>query len=211
MSKYFQHPFFNNPFFNQPFFKDNDFFKEPFFTGIGGITPPVTNPVVPKVLTSTIAAKNSKRIIVEFDQEMRGKGDIRQALEIIVDGGAPLVASSVSFSHHFMSLVFSSGFAAGQVISWKYDDTQAGLDLESTAGVKADNQTYAVTNNLVAVTAPPAPPADDILDLDGDGIADEVIGTITEDADSINIDLDNDGVADVVIKKKKKKNKKKDK
>ena len=211
MSKYFQHPFFNNPFFNQPFFKDNDFFKEPFFTGIGGSGVIPTVPAVPKVNTSTIFGNNPKRFIVEFDQEMRAKGDIKTKIFIIIDGGQPLLPSGVTFTHHDMICTFLSEFKAGQVVSWSYDDTDPAVVLESVHGVKADNQTYAVTNNLVAVTAPPAPPADDILDLDGDGIADEVIGTITEDADSINIDLDNDGVADVVIKKKKKKNKKKDK
>jgi len=159
MSKFFENPFFNNDFFNKPFFKDNDFFKEPFFTGLGGSGVIPTNPTVPVVKTSIIYANNPKRFIVEFDQEMRAKGEIKQKIFIVIDGGAPLIPTAVSFTHHDMICTFLSEFKAGQVVTWSYDDTDPTIVLESVHGVKADNQTYAVDNKLA--TTPPPPPADD--------------------------------------------------
>jgi len=147
MANFFQGAYFDKPFFNNSFFK-GDYFKAPFFTGIGGGSGS-THPAVPKVLSSEINPKNAKRIIVTFDQEMQKKGDLRQKIFIVIDGGAPLIPSSISFSHDFMSLVFASGFTKGTVISWKYDDSDPTIVLESKSGTKADNQTYGVTNGLV--------------------------------------------------------------
>ena len=148
MANFFQGTYFDKPFFSNPFFH-GDYFKQPFFTGIGGGTPGTGNPVVPTVISSEINPKNAKRIIVTFDQEMRKKGDLRQKIFIVIDGGAPLIPSSISFSHDYMSLVFATGFTKGTVVSWKYDDSDPAIILESKSGVKADNQTYAVTNGLV--------------------------------------------------------------
>ena len=154
MANFFSKPYFDQPFFSNPFFH-GDYFKLPFFSGIGGGTPPTGNPAVPKVLSSIIHANNDKRILVTFDQEMQSKGDIKQSMWIVIDGQAPVLPTAVIFSHDYMTLSFASEFKAGTVISWKYDDSDAGIILESKSGIKADNQTYAVQNDLVATPPPP--------------------------------------------------------
>ena len=83
--------------------------------------------------------------------------------------------------------------------------------VNSTEGFDAFNTADAtVTIGLKierkAVPPPPDGGADDILDLDGDGLPDEVLvefdgATMTHDDDSVNIDFDGDGIADLVIPK----------
>ena len=275
--------------------------------GGGGTTPPVAG--VPKVISSKIYPNNSHRILVEWDVEMKGTADVRQAISIIVNGAAPIIPNAVTFNKKFMTL--SDNFLQGDVITWAYDDQNASELLSSKVGDhEADNQTYGVTNGLVAtadfvsaevpassggwhvdvtlsddtgyasvsgeweltvdgakrndifvtghnttvfqlrfkagtdqtklikggqavtvthkvedsgvkkftdnavtnnlaVTPPPPPPDDDdepMLDLDGDGLPDDIIMeagniTISQDEDSINIDLDGDGIADITIPK----------
>jgi len=147
MSNFFKGSYFDKPFFSNTFFH-GDYFKLPFFNGIGGGTPTQPVPVVPKVLSSVISANNDKRIVVTFDQEMQSQGDIKQAIWIVIDGKPPVLPTVVTFSHDYMSLSFPSEFKAGTTVTWKYDDSDAGIVLESTSGVKADNQTYAVQNDL---------------------------------------------------------------
>jgi len=148
MSNFFKGSYFDKPFFNNKFFKGDYFVHNAFFNGIGGGTTPQPVPVVPKVLSSVISANNDKRIVVTFDQEMQSKGDIKQAIWIVIDGKPPVLPTVVTFSHDYMSLSFPSEFKAGTTVTWKYDDSDAGIVLESTSGVKADNQTYGVQNDL---------------------------------------------------------------
>jgi len=127
---------------------------DPDIFGGGGVVPPVT---VPKVIGSTIYANNHGRILVEWDTEMKGTADIRFAISIIVNGGAPIVPNAVTFAGKFMTL--SDHFHAGDVISWAYDDQNASELLSTKVGnIEADNQTYGVTNNIIAASLPqPAP------------------------------------------------------
>ena len=163
----------------------------------GSITTPTVP--VPKVLSSKIYANNDKRILVEWDTEMKGSADIRFAISIIVDGAQPIVPNAVTFNKKFMTL--SDNFVKGQVITWAYDDQNATELLSTVVGdIEADNQTYAVENDLADE------PDDGVLDLDGDGNPDDVIYDangilITEDIDSIDIDIDGDGIADIHIPK----------
>ena len=161
MANFFSKPYFDKPFFNSPFFK-GAYFHLPFFTGIGGGTTTPT-PTPATVKSSKIYANNDKRIMVEFDQEMQGVGDLRQKIFIKIDGGAPVIPSSLSFNGDFMSLVFATGFTAGQSVTWSYDDSDPTIKLETKHHVLMDNQTYAVTNDLAAN---PPPPADDVPDTD---------------------------------------------
>ena len=151
MSNFFSKPYFDKPFFSNSFFH-GDYFKLPFFTGIGGGTPPTGNPTVPVVVSSIIHANNDKRILVTWNQEMQASGsdkdNLKQKIWIIIDGGAPVLPTAVIFSHDYMTLSFASEFKTGTTISWKYDDGDANIILESKAGIKADNQTYAVQNDL---------------------------------------------------------------
>ena len=119
-------------------------------TGGGGTTPPVAG--VPKVVSSKIYPNNSHRILVEWDVEMKGTADVRQAISIIVNGAAPIIPNAVTFNKKFMTL--SDNFLQGDVITWAYDDQNASELLSSKVGDhEADNQTYGVTNGLVATAA----------------------------------------------------------
>jgi len=148
MSNFFKQSYFDKPFYSSKFFHLDYFTKNPFFNGIGGGTPTQPVPVVPVVVSSIIHANNDKRILVTWDQEMQAKGDIKQQIWIVIDGGAPVLPTAVIFSHDYMTLSFASEFKTGTTISWKYDDGDANIILESKAGIKADNQTYAVQNDL---------------------------------------------------------------
>jgi len=117
----------------------------------------VTPPAVPVVLSSTIDPTNPDGIVVQFDQQMTLTCDIKDQINVIVDGAAPIhpltVVHDVS-DPAIWALTFPTDFVAGQVITWAYDD-QAACDWQSLAsGIEIDNQTYGVTNNAgVAVPA----------------------------------------------------------
>jgi len=148
MSNFFKGSYFDKPFFSfNQFFHGEYFVTNKFFTGIGSGTGGTT-PAVPTVVSSIIHANNDKRILVTWNQEMQAKGDIKQKIWIVIDGSAPVLPTAVIFSHDYMTLSFASEFKTGTVISWKYDDTDASIVLESKDGVKADNQTYGVQNDL---------------------------------------------------------------
>jgi len=148
MSNFFAQSYFDKPFYSSKFFHLDYFTKNPFFNGIGGGTPTQPVPAVPVVVSSIIHANNDKRILVTWDQEMQAKGDIKQKIWIVIDGGAPVLPTAVIFSHDYMTLSFASEFKTGTTITWKYDDSDANIILESKAGIKADNQTYPTQNDL---------------------------------------------------------------
>ena len=128
-----------------------------FKAGVGGaapVLPPVIPPTgkVPKVISSEIYANNSHRILVKWDTPMKGTTDVRFAINIIIDGKAPIVPNAVTFNGEWMTL--SDNFKAGQVITWAYDDQNATEQLDTATGnVEADNQTYGVLNKLVATAS----------------------------------------------------------
>jgi len=168
----------------------------------------VTNLVmskVPLVESSEIYANNPNRIVVIWDREMHGDPDIHMNMEIIKNGGAPLLAKSVMFAGKNMMMALNTPATSTDAYEWAFNDTDPGAVLADKNNNMADTSKHQVINKTPAATPPP-PPADDILDLDGDGIGDEVIAEfgnilITEDTDSVNIDLDGDGIADIVIPK----------
>jgi len=125
--------------------------------------PVVSQNTVPKVSGSTIFGNNDKRIVVEWDKEMKGSTDIRFAIDIIIDGTPAVLPETVIFENvggkFYMMLVMTLPLTASNVITWSYDDSTTYERLSSVVGdIEADNQTYAVDNKLA--TNPP-PPADD--------------------------------------------------
>ena len=189
---------------------------------------------VPKVKYSSIP-QSGDGIMVTFDRPMHMTASLQDAITVIINGAAPVKADHVQLSANHKQLGFmfpANHFKNGDVVTWAYNDQHATEELKGaeTGGVEVDNQTYAVTNNVSSTTlpdhivngsndiynsnklvinthtVPPPPPNDDILDLDGDGLADEVVADfgnvlITQDDDSINIDIDGDGIADITIPK----------
>jgi len=103
----------------------------------------------PKVVSSQIYANNSKRILVEWDQEMEGTPDLRFGISIVIDGGTPIIPNAVTFNAKFMTL--SDNFKADQDIKWTYDNTLKDSKLTSKVGkVEAAGAAYSVVNKLVA-------------------------------------------------------------
>ena len=116
---------------------------EPYTTCSGSVTPPVAK--VPKVVSSKIYANNHERILVEWDVDMSGSSDIRQAISIIIDGQPAIIPNAVTFNGKYMTL--SDVFKPGQVITWSYNDQDPNERLESKVDkIEADNQTYSVVN-----------------------------------------------------------------
>jgi len=104
---------------------------------------------IPTVKSSTIVAANTSRILVEWSEDMKGTGNIKDAINIIVDGAAAVHPASVTFTGKFMALALPAPATAGQVITWAYDDQNPTERLDTVAGnVEADNQTYAVNNEV---------------------------------------------------------------
>jgi hypothetical protein len=118
-----------------------------------GGTPP---PTVPVVLSSTIDPTNPDGIVVQFDQQMTMTCDIKDQINVIIDGAAPIHPQTVVHDvadPAIWALTFPTDFVAGQVITWAYDD-QGGCDWQSLAhSIETDNQTYGVTNNIGVVTS----------------------------------------------------------
>ena len=107
----------------------------------------------PSVVSSTIYANNHGRILVKWDTEMKGTPDVRFAIIIVIDGGSPIVPNAVTFTGNFMTL--SDHFAAGQVITWKYDPTNATERLSTKAGdIEAGSGVHMVTNNIALPSVP---------------------------------------------------------
>ena len=161
MAKFFEGAYFDKPFYDNPFFH-GDYYHKPFFSGIGSGSGGGTVPSVPVVEGSVVDNANTKRIIVQFDQEMRKVGDLKHKISAVVDGGTLHNPVTISFNHNTMNLTFASAFVTGTVITWAYDDSDPVITLESKLGIEADNQTYSVTNNIPS-TNPAPPPEDDIV------------------------------------------------
>ena len=116
-----------------------------------------SRPVVPRVIISIVDDLQKDGILVHWDREMKMTCDAVAQISVIVDGGAPIQPSSITFhptDKTVMGLVMPTIFTAGQVITWAYDDT-GGCDIQQIAApnTEADNQTYGVSNNLTAATA----------------------------------------------------------
>ena len=165
----------------------------------------------PIVVSSEIYANNPNRIVVIWDREMHGDPDIHLNMEVIKNGGAPLLAKAVIFAGKNMMMTLNTPATSTDTYEWAFNNIAQGAVLADKNNNMADTKKNQVVNKTPAATPPP-PPADDILDLDGDGKPDEVRGEfgkvlITEDSDSVNVDVDGDGVADIVIAKPKPKRK----
>ena len=111
-------------------------------------------PFIPTVHSSIIGDTSPDSILVQWDRPMRVSCDIIDQINVIIDGAPAVHPDHVAFDISYpstMGIVMAAPFAPGQVITWSYDDT--GLcELQEIAlpNTEADNQTYAVNNNLVA-------------------------------------------------------------
>jgi surface protein len=109
-------------------------------------------PLIPKVTHSIVTPHQPDGILVQWDRPMAMSCDIKDQINVIIDGAAPVHPTSVAFHHtdkSKMGLVMATPFLAGQTISWAYDD-RGPCDLQEIAAphTEADNQTYGVTDQL---------------------------------------------------------------
>ena len=109
---------------------------------------------IPVVLSSEIKGDAPDAIMVLWDRAMKGTADIKDAINVVIDGAAAVHPGSVSFDSAKMTIAMTSNFTAGEVVTWAYDDQHPSAKLESIYNVEADNQTYDVDNQI----SNPAPP-----------------------------------------------------
>ncbi len=110
----------------------------------------ITPPSVPTVSSSTVEVAAPKDVVVVWSEDMKGSASIKEAINVIIDGGSAVHPAGVTFSATTMTLVLVDAVTAGQVVTWAYDDTHPTERLETVSGnIEADNQTYAITNNVV--------------------------------------------------------------
>ena len=110
-----------------------------------------TLPLIPAVRRSDITPAGDDGILVVWDRAMTESCDIKDQINIIIDGAAPIHPETVVFTpdHKTMGLIMAAPFTPNQTVTWAYDDTGA-CDLTEAAApnTEAENQTYAVINHL---------------------------------------------------------------
>lgn len=106
--------------------------------------------VTPVVISSDIPADHPGDIVVVWDKAMAATGNLASEIDVIVDAAAPVHPTNVTFSGNTMTMVFHAPFTAGAAVTWAYDDSNPHVKLHDVAGNEAENQTYAVTNHVVA-------------------------------------------------------------
>ena len=114
---------------------------------------------VPKVMSSSIP-DTGDGIQVVFDRPMTMTASLQDAISIIVNGGTPIHPDHVDITQDKTAIgliVPANFFKHGDVVTWAYNDQHPTEEIKGAevGGKEIDNQTYGVTNNVVA----PVPPA----------------------------------------------------
>ena len=125
-------------------------------SGKGGSGGPPTLPHVPKVLSSIVHKNTKNGILVTWDRPIIPSAHAEQAINIIINGGAPVhpIRIETQAQHpNMMGFIMPSSFHSGDVITWAYNDQHPTESLKDANGVSPDNQTYAVANHSDGVTA----------------------------------------------------------
>jgi len=124
--------------------------------GLFGGEPSGPSPVIlPAVLSSVIEDGQADGILVQWNISMGMSCDIKNQINVLVDGHVEHV-TSVEFHPHDrskMGIILVHAVTAGQTVTWAYDDTgHCDLHQDGVPTNEADNQTYDVTNNLSSPT-----------------------------------------------------------
>jgi len=112
-------------------------------------------PLVPRVFSSRIMSGQPDGILITFDRPMILSAHIKNAISIIINGGAPIHPQDVHVNPtnpQQIAIVHHPDFNSGDVITWAYNDQHPTESIVDKDGTELDNQTYGVTNNLDAIT-----------------------------------------------------------
>jgi len=110
----------------------------------------------PHVITSIIHAAHPKDIIVTYNEPMQGTPtEIIKAINTLIAGGnnVPFHPTSMQFDANnaaIMTFTYAQPFKYGDAVSWAYNDAHPTADLRNMANKKAENQSYAVHNEVAA-------------------------------------------------------------
>jgi len=121
----------NNYSLNGPFGKDNN---------------------EPKPKSSIIYLSQINKIIVLWNTPMTMICDIKDQINVIIDGAAPVHPISVIFdpsNPYQMEIVMATPFLIGHIVTWTYDNTGI-CNLQQTLppNTEADNKSHLVANQL---------------------------------------------------------------
>ncbi len=111
-----------------------------------------------KVVKTVVSSPATDGIEALFDRPMVYTNDAFLAISAIVNGGTPIVPTSIvsnpSDPSELAFLFTGTTFKAGDVITWSYNDQHPTGEIKGaeTGGVEIDNQTYTVKNEITANT-----------------------------------------------------------
>jgi len=108
-------------------------------------------PHVPSVAYSEINPTNPDGILVHWDRPIIATAHIKDAITLIINGGAPIAPQAVVIqpgSPNMMAIIHHPDFKLTDVVTWAYNDQHPTENLKDAKGVEVDNQTHGVTNNI---------------------------------------------------------------
>jgi len=111
-------------------------------------------PTNPHVISSVINDAQPDIIEVTYNEKMKGTpAEIAKAINTLIAGGnnVPFQPVSISFAAGNSAILYfkyAIAFAFDNQVSWAYNDAHPTANLSNIAGVEAENQSYAVTNNI---------------------------------------------------------------
>jgi hypothetical protein len=119
--------------------------------GGGGGVPTVT----PKVTSSIIRDDAPDGIIIQWDTQVEFSQNIKGALTVKIDGVDATINEVIydPQDHSRIGIILNVKMLRKQVVTWAYDDQNPTEYIKGSNDVEAENQTYAVTNNIKHITA----------------------------------------------------------
>ena len=112
----------------------------------------VSSGTPPSPLSSEIFQSSDSTISVFWNMPMNHTGDLKDAITVVIDGGAEIFPASVTFSatnSQKMFITMDTSFVADQVVTWQYHQGTTGIILESIYGIEADESIHPVINHLI--------------------------------------------------------------
>ncbi len=119
-------------------------------SGGGGMSGGGTTAPAPRVLSSKIdLSTQADGILVSWNLHMMMSCDLKNQINVIIDGGAPVHPKAIEFHPHDpsqMGLIMDVPFTPGQSVTWAYaDNGPCDLHQVGEPTNEADNQTYIAT------------------------------------------------------------------